>query len=253
MKSDSKLLDPSQGLNGGMRGLKVGIVGSREYPNEDQVKLLVSLLPDDAEVVSGGQSLGVDGWAKKYALQYGLKYTEFAPAHYHGAPYDVNNYFIRNRQIAEYCDVVFVFMYNHSKGAASIINYCEELRTPDVIVKPYTDVYAVVHENISEVENMIKERGFSKVEPVDDSPLVLVCPFCGRTEETVVYLNTEGYPLFSPRKCPGCGAEFFYDHAPVTTELQEKLECIEARNISGFWHTHGLHPLYPIALRGKPQ
>lgn len=119
--------------------IRVGIVGSREYPNEQQIMEMISLLPtDDVEIVSGGQHQGVDGWAKKYAAEHKLKYTEFVPAHYQGAPYDVANYHKRNRQIAEYCDIVYAFIHRPSRGTQSTINFCKETGTPVIIITPQT-------------------------------------------------------------------------------------------------------------------
>ena len=37
---------------------------------------------DGLEIVSGGQKQGADGYAKKYASEFDIKYSEFPPAHY---------------------------------------------------------------------------------------------------------------------------------------------------------------------------
>ena len=66
--------------------IKVGIVGSRKYTDKRKIKDLIFEIKnkygDEVEVVSGGQKDGADGLAKKYALEFDLKYTEFPPAHY---------------------------------------------------------------------------------------------------------------------------------------------------------------------------
>ena len=52
---------------------KIGIVGSRAYTNKKKIKDLIfdikQKLGDKAEIVSGGQQDGADGYAKKYALE----------------------------------------------------------------------------------------------------------------------------------------------------------------------------------------
>ena len=66
--------------------IKIGIVGSRTYTNKKIVKDLVFEIKQkygaEVEIVSGGQKLGADGYAKKYALEFDLDYVEFPPVHY---------------------------------------------------------------------------------------------------------------------------------------------------------------------------
>ena len=94
---------------------KIGIVGSRTYTNKKKVKDLIFEIKEKygeyVEIVSGGQRDGADGFAKKYALEFGLKYVEFPPSHYnwnmhcirpvgeYNKPYYVSNYFKRNKRI----------------------------------------------------------------------------------------------------------------------------------------------------------
>ena len=65
---------------------KIGIVGSRAYTNKTKVKDLIFEIKqkygNSVEIVSGGQSQGADGFAKKFALMFGLHYVEFPPSHY---------------------------------------------------------------------------------------------------------------------------------------------------------------------------
>jgi len=72
--------------------------------------------------VSGGCPTGADRWAKEVALEEGVEYREFAPAHHphnsycvpppseYNRPYDVRNFFTRNTEIAQYCDHVIGFV-----------------------------------------------------------------------------------------------------------------------------------------------
>ena len=123
---------------------KIGIVGSRAYTNKKKIKDLIfeikSKYGEYVEIVSGGQKDGADGFAKKYALEFGLKYVEFPPSHYswnmhcklpateYKKPYYVSNYFKRNKQIAEYSDIIVAFIQPgvESRGTLDTINHAEK-------------------------------------------------------------------------------------------------------------------------------
>ena len=125
--------------------IKVGIVGSRKYTDKRKIKDLIFDIKNkhgnEVEVVSGGQKDGADGLAKKYALEFDLKYTEFPPAHYnhnmhcirprgeYNKPYYVSNYFKRNKQIAEYSNIIVAFIPEgmESKGTMDTIKHAEKL------------------------------------------------------------------------------------------------------------------------------
>ena len=79
--------------------MRIGIVGSRQYSNKRRIKEFVFALKEkfgeNIEIVSGGQKEGADGYAKKYALEFDMKYAEFPPTHY---PYNVHCVRPRNFQ-----------------------------------------------------------------------------------------------------------------------------------------------------------
>ena len=124
--------------------IKIGIVGSRKYTNKKKIKDLIYELkqkPDtDVEIVSGGQKDGADGYAKKFALELGMDYVEFPPAHYnwnmhcklpatkYNKPYYVTNYFKRNKQIAEYSDIIVAFIPEgvESRGTMNTIEHAKK-------------------------------------------------------------------------------------------------------------------------------
>ena len=124
--------------------IRVGIVGSRKYTNKKKIKDLIFELkqkPDtDVEIVSGGQRDGADGYAKKFALELDMKYVEFPPAHYnwnmhcklsateYNKPYYVTNYFKRNKQIAEYSDILVAFIPDgiESRGTMNTVEYARK-------------------------------------------------------------------------------------------------------------------------------
>ena len=124
--------------------IKIGIVGSRRYTNKKKIKDVIYDLKigyaDCVEIVSGGQRDGADGYAKKFALEFDLDYVEFPPAHYswnmhcklpatkYNKPYYVTNYFKRNKQIAEYSDIIVAFIPDgvESKGTMNTIQHAKK-------------------------------------------------------------------------------------------------------------------------------
>jgi|TARA_Y100001951_G_scaffold70568_1_gene57372 predicted Rossmann fold nucleotide-binding protein DprA/Smf involved in DNA uptake len=126
--------------------IKVGIVGSRQYTNKKKIKDLIFELKqgyaDCVEIISGGQQYGADGYAKKFALEFDLDYIEFPPAHYswnmhcklpateYNKQYYVTNYFKRNKQIAEYSDMIVAFIPEgvESKGTMNTVSHAERLK-----------------------------------------------------------------------------------------------------------------------------
>ena len=131
---------------------KIAIVGSRVYDNKVAIKDFIFKIKNnfglDTEIVSGGQKDGADGFAKKYALEFGLKYVEFPPSHYnwnmhcklpatkYNKPYYVSNYFKRNKQIAEYADYIVAFIHKNSKtkGAMHTIKEAQKLNKTYIII-----------------------------------------------------------------------------------------------------------------------
>ena len=124
--------------------IKIGIVGSRRYTNKKKIKDLIFELKqgyaDCVEIISGGQQYGADGYAKKFALELGMDYVEFPPTHYnwnmhcklpatkYNKPYYVTNYFKRNKQIAEYSDIIVAFIQKgvESRGTMNTIHHAEK-------------------------------------------------------------------------------------------------------------------------------
>jgi hypothetical protein len=119
--------------------MRVAIVGSRKYTNKRRIQEFIFKLKEkygkDLEIVSGGQKNGADGYAKKYAIEFDVKYSEFPPRHYqynqhcvfesfkYGRPYAAWHYHDRNKEIAEYTDVMAAFIPKDttSKGTESAL------------------------------------------------------------------------------------------------------------------------------------
>lgn len=112
--------------------MKLAIVGSRAYPNKDRVRRILEnqfeKYGGDLVVVSGGCPTGGDRFAKDLAIEMGIQYIEFPPAHSsynkycldssdrYNKPYSVSNFFTRNTQIAEYCDRLIAFVVKGVKA-----------------------------------------------------------------------------------------------------------------------------------------
>ncbi len=106
--------------------MKVAVIGSRGINRVD----LKEYLPEGTtEIVSGG-ARGVDTCAREYALENGLKLTEFLPDYQsfgRGAPLR------RNIEIIDYADVVLAFWDGESRGTKFVIDNCRK-RDKKVIV-----------------------------------------------------------------------------------------------------------------------
>ena len=111
--------------------MKIAVIGSRTL----QIEGLGNYLPPGVtELVSGG-ARGVDQCAKEYALEKGLKLTEFLPnyARYRGgAP------LVRNEQIVRYADAVLAFWDGQSTGTRRVIELCQKLEKPVTVIR--TDI-----------------------------------------------------------------------------------------------------------------
>ena len=136
----------------GENTLKVGIVGSRKYENRKKIKEFIFKLKKekglDTVIVSGGCPKGADFYAKKYALELGLQYEEYPPAHQthnlycplneknYGTPFSVKNFFARNKQIAIHSEYVVAFIPRgvESSGSVSTINYAKKFGKKTLII-----------------------------------------------------------------------------------------------------------------------
>ena len=99
--------------------MKVAVVGSRGLT----VRNLKKYLPEETtEIVSGG-ARGIDRCAREYALDHGLKLTEFLPEYQkygRGAPLK------RNLEIIAYSDLVLAFWDGKSHGTRYTIEHCRK-------------------------------------------------------------------------------------------------------------------------------
>ena len=132
--------------------MNIGIVGSRRWTDKIKIKDFVFELKnrygDKITIVSGGCRDGADKYAKKYALEFDMKYEEFPPTHEqhnmfcvlpkfkYGKSFAKWRYFERNHRIAERSDMVVGFIPDgtESNGTMSTINHAKKLNKKTVII-----------------------------------------------------------------------------------------------------------------------
>lgn len=103
-------------------GVRVAIVGSRDFPNLQAVGQYVSRLPKDSVIVSGG-TRGVDRTAEIAAEACGMDKLIF--------PADWNRHgkaagYMRNRLIVANADRVVAFQHNGSRGTQHTIDLARD-------------------------------------------------------------------------------------------------------------------------------
>ena len=132
--------------------MKVGIVGSRKYTNKNKIKDFIyelkEVFGDKVEIVSGGCKFGADKYAKKFALEFDMKYIEFPavhesynmhcilPRYKYGKPYAVWHFFERNKDIAKYSDKIVAFIPEgiKSNGTMNTIGHAQKMKKKVVIL-----------------------------------------------------------------------------------------------------------------------
>ena len=132
--------------------MKVAVIGSRDYQNIRKIKLTLFELKrkfgDKLIIISGGAKYGADKFARKYALEFGMRYREFNPAHttknlysamsddYYDKPYHVSQFHHRNNLIAKNCDYMIALIPNGStaNGSESAIKSAQKHEKKVVIL-----------------------------------------------------------------------------------------------------------------------
>ena len=132
--------------------MKIGIVGSRRYENKKKIKDFIFKLKEeygtDTIIVSGGCKNGADKYAKKFALEFDMKYVEFPavhesynmhcilPRYKYGKPYAVWHFFERNKEIAKYSDKIVAFIPEgiKSNGTMNTIEHARKMEKKVIIL-----------------------------------------------------------------------------------------------------------------------
>lgn len=106
--------------------LRIAIVGSREYPNLDEVRQFVFELERDTVVITGGAA-GVDNMALDTARYYRMPYEIYPPNWTrHGRSAGI----VRNRTMVETADEVVAFWDGTSRGTKFTIDYAKQVGKP---------------------------------------------------------------------------------------------------------------------------
>lgn len=133
---------------------KIAIIGSRDWTNQRKTKDIIWQLKQkfgpELTIVSGGCPTGADKLARKFALELGVQYEEFNPAHtsknlysvmpesYFGKPYHPTQFHHRNDLIAkhaDYCIALIPKTAEKSTGTAYTIKRFKKLGKPVVIME----------------------------------------------------------------------------------------------------------------------
>ena len=131
--------------------MKIAIVGSRTYTNKTKLKNFMFRLKMEhqgVEVIRGGAKDGADKYAKRYALEFGLPYSEFPPQHdphnihcvmeayNYGKPYGVGYFHKRNKDMVKYSDRVVAFCKDGevTNGTKSTLEYCKKFNKKFIIL-----------------------------------------------------------------------------------------------------------------------
>ena len=117
---------------------RVAMVGSMKYENRRKIKDFIFKVKkqygDSAIILSSGGGrapnliaegrggIGAEGYVKKYALEFGLKYEEYPPCHYswdincplkkenYGKPFSPVNFMKKNKQLAAKSSHIVMFI-----------------------------------------------------------------------------------------------------------------------------------------------
>lgn len=132
--------------------MKIAIIGSRTYENTRKIKTLLTdlkrLFGDELTIISGGAPDGADKHVKKFAIEFGIDYKEYNPAHtpknlysamsehYYGKPYHVSQFHHRNNLIAKNCDTMIALIPegDTTKGSESAIQSAQKHNKKVVIL-----------------------------------------------------------------------------------------------------------------------
>jgi predicted Rossmann-fold nucleotide-binding protein len=132
--------------------VKIAIIGSRSYTNKRKIKQFVWELKqkfsDRLVIVSGGAKDGADKYAKRFALDFDVNYSEFPAYHEphnihcvkesfrYNKQYNVGHYHRRNKDLVEYSDKVVAFCLNGeiSNGTASALKYAHKIEKKYIII-----------------------------------------------------------------------------------------------------------------------
>lgn len=117
--------------------VRIGIVGSREYPRMLLVKEFIFALPGACTVVSGGER-GVDQEAERWAKFRMMRKKIFSIDRPNYVSYTKEEYqelsYARNRELVANSDIIVAFWDGKSDNAKHTLDVADELKIPTFIV-----------------------------------------------------------------------------------------------------------------------
>ena len=107
--------------------MKLAIVGSRKLVNVD----LEKYIPDGVDEIVSGGAKGIDALARRFAIEKGIKLTEFLPKYeLYGKAAPIK----RNEEIAAYADEVVAIWDGKSKGTAHTLKFFDAAGKKSTII-----------------------------------------------------------------------------------------------------------------------
>jgi hypothetical protein len=128
--------------------ISIGIVGSRNFPNELKVRQFVQTLPSDWELVSGGAN-GPDLWAEEEFRARGMAVNIHYP---NWKALGKSAGFIRNTLIVNDSNLIVAF-YNNTNGTKNTMQQAVKARKPLFTV--------TAEDDLPTVEEMLKKVFFT--------------------------------------------------------------------------------------------
>lgn len=119
--------------------MKIGIVGSRKRNTIQDKQLIEQYLKNVtiSEIVSGGCKQGADKFAEEISVEQNIPIKLFLPElknvkYYYEA---TEKYYKRNKQIAEYCDILIALVSKDRKGGTeNTIKYAKQLNKKIILL-----------------------------------------------------------------------------------------------------------------------
>jgi hypothetical protein len=112
--------------------MKLAIVGSRSFCNEELLEKSLESLKERVTMVVSGGAKGADSLAESWANKYGIPTKVFKPD---WQKYGRGAGMIRNKDIIESCDQCVAFWDGKSKGTENSISLCKKLNKKLTIVR----------------------------------------------------------------------------------------------------------------------
>lgn len=105
--------------------VKICLIGSELYENRGRIKETIWKLKgkfnEDLHILGGGGTVGANKYIKKYAIEFGVKYTEYNPAYtnynlysalnenYYGKPFHATHIHHRNDMLCKASNAMLIF------------------------------------------------------------------------------------------------------------------------------------------------